>query len=238
MSIVAPGAAPDTLRLRFACPPWHDDHPDRLAIDRQLAPDHLARQIDAAVARLDLRPFFARYGGTGSAPYPPELLLRAVLSQARRSRHSPAAWHRDARECAPVRWRLRGCTPSRSAWYAFRDRVGPLLPALHQQTLAQALRAGLTPATRAAQDGTSVAANASRHRLLHETALGQRAEQLAAAVAADEHGQAPPAVPAAPQECVYVAGSGTDLRLSSGASAALREDVGAEALGDRGGTVA
>src|SRR5712691_163257 len=193
MSIVAAPAVPDITGARFISALWHDDHPERLALDRRLPADHLARQIDAMVARLDLGPLFACYGGTGSDPYPPDLLLRAVLFETRRGHHRPADWHHDAHECEPVRWLLRGCAPSRSCWYAFRDRVGPLLPALNQQPLAQAIRAGLTPATRGADDGTLVAAHASRHRLVNEATLCQRAQQLAAAVAADEGVKAPPA---------------------------------------------
>ena len=194
MSIVASAAPAGSARFRTA--PWPDDQPQRLDLDRRLAPDHLARQIDVAVARLDLRELCARYGGTGSAPYPPGLLLRVALYEARRGRHSPADWHRDAQECDPVRWLLRGCTPSRSCWYAFRDRAAAVLRALNRQPLAQALQGGLTPATRGAEDGTPVAANASRHHLLNQAALDKRAEQLAQARAADERGAAPPAVPA------------------------------------------
>ena len=43
--------------------------------------------------------------------------------------------------------RLRGSTVARSCWYAFRDRVAPLVPDFHRQVLALALDAGLTPAT-------------------------------------------------------------------------------------------
>jgi transposase len=196
MSVVPPGPWQSQPSSRCVPPPWPDDHPQRRAIAETLDPDHLARQIDAAVARLDLEPVFAAYGRTGSAPYAPDLLLRAALFETRRGHPSPAHWHRDARENAPLRWLLRGCMPSRSCWYAFRDRVGPLLPALEQQILAQAVGQGLTPAMRAAADGTLVAANASRHRLVNEATLEQRAGQLANAVAADARGEAPPAAPA------------------------------------------
>ena len=195
MPMLAPGPAADSAPPRFARPPWHDDHPERLALDRLLPPDHRARQVEAAVARLDLSPLRARYGATGSAPYPPELLVQAVLYETHCGRHGPAQWHRDARDCGPVRWLLRGCTPSRSAWYAFRDRLGPALDALNRQPLAQAVAAGLTPATRAAADGTPVAANASRHHLLKDAALAQRAAHLEQARAADDGGRAPAAVP-------------------------------------------
>ena len=195
MPIVAPAAAGDSVCACFAPAPWHPDHPDRLDIDRRLPSDHLARRIDTAVARLDLQPLHARYHGTGSAAHPPALLLRAVLYETQSGCPSPAQWHRDAYGCDPVRWLLGGVAPSRSAWYAFRDRVGPLLPALHQQILAQAVGAGLTPATRGAEDGTLVAANASRHRLVNATTLEQRAAQLQEAVAADVRSESPPTVP-------------------------------------------
>jgi transposase len=161
-----------------------------------LPPDHLARRVEAAVERLDLSAVLAAYAGTGSDPYPPALLLRAVLFETERGIHSPAAWHRDAQESEPLRWLLRGCTPSRTCWYAFRDRLAPLLTALNAQPLQQASAQGLTPATRGADDGTLVAANASRHHLLNEAKLDQRLEQLLAATAADAQGHSPATVPA------------------------------------------
>jgi len=170
---------------RFQASPWHDCHPGKLDLEQRLPPDHLARVIDQAVARLDLTGLRAAYHGTGSDAHPPERLLAVVLFEMRRGQHRPAAWHRDAAECEPVRWLLRGATVARSCWYAFRDRVGPLLQTLHQQVLRQALDAGLTAATRAAVDGTLVAANASRHKLLNAEALQRRAQQLAAALADD-----------------------------------------------------
>jgi transposase len=183
----------NSTRARCRTPPWHDDHPARRDIELRLAPDHLARTIDRAAARLDLSALRATYGRTGSEAHPPERLLRVVLYQTRRGRHSPADWHRDARECEPVRWLLRGAVVSRSCWYAFRDRVAPLLLDLNAQVLAQALAAGLTTATRAAQDGTLVAANASRHKLVNQAALEKRVAQLAVACANDR----PAAVPTA-----------------------------------------
>ena len=195
MPMVVPSVGDDTVRAAFAPIPWHLDHPDRLDLDRRLPPDHLARRIDGAVARLDLQPLRACYHGTGSPPHPPELLLRAVLYETYCGCHSPAQWHRDAHHGDPVRWLLNGVVPSRSAWYAFRDRVGPLLPALHQQVLAQACAAGLTPARRGAEDGTLGAALAARHRLVNTATLERRASQLGEAVAADARGEPPSAVP-------------------------------------------
>ena len=191
-----------TPRAHWAGAPWHDQHPERLALEQRLPPEHLARCLDQAVARLDLHDLVASYGGTGSAPYPPELLLRAVLFQTERGQHSPATWCRAARACEPMRWLLRGALPSRSCWYSFRDRLAPLLQPLNGQPLAQALAAGLTPATQAAADGTLIAANASRQRLLNEATLERRLQQLVDALAADSLSQGAasvcPAVPPVP----------------------------------------
>jgi transposase len=161
-------------RPHFAPPPWTDDDPRRQELGERLPDNHLARRIDQAVAGLDLSTIFAAYAGTGSPAHAPDLLLRAVLYEVQRGQHSPAAWHRDAHESEPVRWLLRGCTPARSCWYAFRDRVGPCLDELNRQVLHQAVTQGLTPATRGALDGTPIAANASRRKLVNAATLAER----------------------------------------------------------------
>jgi transposase len=200
LAIVASLVCFATAPVAFAPPPWTDDDPRRAELAQRLDDDHLARRLDQAVARLDLTPLWQSYAGTGSLPCRPDLMLRAVLYEVQRGRHSPAAWHRDAAETEPVRWLLRGGTPSRSCWYAFRDRVAPFLDAFHRQTLQQAVAGGLTPATRGAEDGTLVAANASRHKMVHAATPDKRAAALAAAVAADEGGAAAPAAAGAAVE--------------------------------------
>ena len=182
-------------RPRFAPPLWPDDDPRRLELERRLEPDHLARDLDRIVDRLDLSALHGGYGGVGSAAYRPDLLLKAVLYEVRRGRHSPAQWRRDARESEPVRWLLRGGEPSRSCWYAFRDRVAPHLGEWVGQVLAMAVGRGLTPAERGALDGTAVAADASRRRLVDEATLQRRIEELDRAEAADGGGAATAARP-------------------------------------------
>ena len=203
MPIVPPAAAAGTPQCRpFRPVPWHDDHPDRLELHHQLPHDHLARQIDAAVERLDLQPLRDLYRGTGSEAFSPDLLLRVVLYETRSGFHRPAVWHQHASEPGPVRWLLRGYQPSRTTWYNFRDRCGPLVDLLNAQALDQAQQADLTPACRGAQDGTTVAANASRHRLLNETTLDKRLQQLDQALLADTalpEPQAPAVGPQRPQ---------------------------------------
>src|SRR4051812_20415716 len=104
MSIVPPSPTANTPRTRFAPAPWHDQHPERLALEPRLPSDHLARRIEAAVARLHLDCLPTVSGGTGSPAHPPALLWRAVLFETQRGHHRPATWCRDATEGAPLRW--------------------------------------------------------------------------------------------------------------------------------------
>ena len=180
---------------RFAAPPWDADSLAWQLLDHDLPADHLARVIDHAVGHLDLTDLYAAYAGTGSRAHPPDLLLKAVLYELHSGRRRPAQWCRDAADSGPLRWLLRGCRPSRTAWYAFRDRVHDLDPLWNGQLLQQALTAGLTPARRIALDGTLVAAQASRHRLVNEETLHRRQAELQQARAADRQGQPPAVVP-------------------------------------------
>jgi hypothetical protein len=144
----------------------------------------------------------ARYRGRGSDPFPPARLLAVALYEVHHGHHSPAHWHRHAGEADPVRWLLCGLRPSRTAWYDFRDRIGPGLLALAQQAVRQAVAAGLTPANRAAVDGTSLAANSTRHKMLGEASLARRLGQLRQAAAAGRPaapaGEGPPPAAAPP----------------------------------------
>jgi transposase len=209
VSILSTGPDPNTPDPRFYDPPWHDDHPNKCDIERRLEPDHRARLIDEAVGRLDLSALRHSYGGTGSQAHPPEQLLRAVLYEVRNGYHSPAQWYRHARENEPVRWLLRGCEVARSCWYEFRDRLQPLLLELNQQPLVEAVEGDLTPATRGALDGTLIAANASRHKVVTQATLHKRLEQLLAACAAD-----------APQPAAAEAGLATEAPAGSPPAAA------------------
>src|SRR5438093_588929 len=93
---------------------WHDASLAWHEIDAKLPSDHLARVIERGVMSLDLAPLRAAYKGTGSPAYPPERLLAVVLYDMQCKRLSPSQWCQDARENLPVRWLLRGLTPSRT----------------------------------------------------------------------------------------------------------------------------
>jgi transposase len=155
------------------------------AWDRQLAADAIARLVVEALPSLDLGPLWESYSGRGSLPYSPALLLAVVLVEKQRGRMSPSQWHRDQKDSVALLWVGQGIQPARSVWYEFRDRLAPFLDAWNEQVLRRAREQGLTDGSEAATDGTLIAACASRHRLLNQSQITSRLEQLDAACAQD-----------------------------------------------------
>ena len=168
----------------FTTPLWTTESEEWQAIDDRLPADHLARRIVNAVDMLDLGPLWESYLGVGKKALPPDLLLKAVLYEMHSKRPSPAQWTKDARENEPVRWLLFGLEPSRAHWYDFRDRLAPFWDGWNAHVLQQAIQEEMTTATRVAVDSSTVAANASRRKLLNEEHLQQRRQVI------DEHLQA------------------------------------------------
>jgi transposase len=181
---------------RFKQPPWNEESPEWQEIEQFLEPNDLARRIDRGVDGLDLWCLLCLYKGHGKYPYRPDLLLKVVLYEIRRGCPSPTQWHEDLRHHKVVQWLARGMIPSLSQLYNFRDRVGVLVDQWNAQILHEAVEAGWTDAATGCQDGTFIAANASRHRKVKEETLGRHLDQLMEAIAADEQGQEPAERPA------------------------------------------
>lgn len=172
---------------RFATPPWNRQSPEWCAIDQKLDADHLARKIARLVdEELDLGPLFASYKGVGKLPYPPDLLLKLALYEHQIGRPQPTQWFKDLKENTTVQWQVFGILPARSVLYEFRDRVQPYLEDLNRQVLHTAIEEEHTTASTGALDGTFVAANASRHRLVTLETVEQRLEVLNQEIARDE----------------------------------------------------
>jgi transposase len=163
----------------FLEPPWTTESPDWQRLDRKLDPDHRARQINRLVdEELDLRPLFQSYSGRGSAPHRPDLLIKMLLYEHDRGMTQPTKWHRDLCENEPLQWLLMGSVPSLTSLYEFRDRLSRFLPQWNSTVIGQAIAEGHTEAEVASLDGSTVAANASRHHLLNLETLDRRIEQL------------------------------------------------------------
>jgi len=187
------GAKPET---HFAQPPWTEQSTPWRQIDQRLPADHLAREIRGAMPRLDLTPLYASYAGRGKAAHRPDLMLAIVLFELRRGQRKPSQWYQDTQENCALWWLGFGMRPSRSCWYEFRERIGPYVDTLNAHVLHQAVDEELSRGERGALDGSAVAANASRRRLINGERLQQRLEQLDAVRQADVQGEMPAEVPA------------------------------------------
>jgi hypothetical protein len=134
---------------------------------------------------LDLAPLWNSYTVGGTDALRPDLMLTIVLVEMWSGRRRPSQWYRDALENIALQWAGFGIRPSRSTWYNFRDRVGSFLDGWFAESLDFARQQGITPGTRGALDGSFVAANASRHRLLNQERLEKRSAELATIAAAE-----------------------------------------------------
>ena len=117
-----------------------------------------------------------------------------VLYQYLKGNQSPATWYEEAKLNEAMQWLGRGYVPARRTWYDFRDRVGKFIDQLHEQIIARALDQGLDP-TVGVQDGTAVAACASRHRMVNRSTLEKRVEQLESALKGEFDEELPRWVP-------------------------------------------
>ena len=186
---------PRKRKVQFAEPPWNERSSEWQVRDQQVPVDHPAREVVEAMRQLDLTPLYALYLGAGVPPIRPDLMLAVVLIEVRSGRPRPSQWFRDAKENIVVQWAGFGIQPSRTSWYNFADRIAPLLEHWTAVVLQLARRHGVTQAERMSLDGTSVAANASRHRLVNEATVEQRSTELESVCQADAINQLPQSVP-------------------------------------------
>lgn len=149
-----------------------------MQIGQKLPENDHARIVERQVDRLDRSEVDLLYHGVGKDAYDPIILLKMVLYQYLKGRRSPASWEEEARLNEAMQWLGRGYAPARTTWYDFRDRVGGVIEELNQQLLQQAIDQEHLDPTTAAQDGTSIAACASRHRMVNQQTLDRRRQLL------------------------------------------------------------
>lgn len=155
-----------------------EDDPRWKQIDAKLRQDDHARIVDRQVNRLRRDVVDELYQGLGKDAYDPIVLLKVVLYEYLKGRRSPATWEEEARINEAAQWLARGYTPARRTWYDFRDRIGDVAEELHQQLVQTAIAQRHLDPTTAAQDGTFIAACASRHRMVNQETLQKRQQLL------------------------------------------------------------
>jgi transposase len=135
------------------------------------------------------------YRGSGSEPYDPIPLLKMVLFQYLKGIQSPAKWYDEADLNEAMQWLGRGYKPARRTWYDFRDRLSKVIEQVHRQIVTRAIAEKHLDPTTGVQDGTTVAACASRHRTVTQATLDQRSGQLAQIIKGEFEGDLPGWVP-------------------------------------------
>ena len=180
-----------------------------MALDRELDPHHPVREIARLVdEELNLDVLRRTYAGRGSRPHRPELLLKLVLYEHSQGQPQPVQWMRDLEVNKAVQWLVYGMRPSQTTLYEFRDRVQPVLRDLNEQAIRTAIDEGHTDGSCGALDGTTVPANATRHRMVNLATVNKRLEILDQEIAELE--QAEELTPAIePDECALPVPPGT-----------------------------
>lgn len=159
-----------------------EGHPRWKEIDEKLGPDDVARVVERQVNQLDREAVDQLYRGVGRTPFDPVILLKMVLYQYLKGRQSPATWYEEARLNEAMQWLGRGYHPARRTWYEFRDRLGKVVEQLHEQVIQNAISQDHLDPTVGVQDGTFVAACASRHRMVTRRQLHKRQQLLASVI--------------------------------------------------------
>ncbi len=130
--------------------------------------DHLVHFVMDAMELIDVREAGVNERGTGSAQYPPRLLLGLLVYSYATGMFSSRQIERASYENVAVRLLCADTHPDHDTLCAFRRKNGALLHRAFAQVLELAAGCGILKAggVRVAIDGTKVLANASKHTAL------------------------------------------------------------------------
>lgn len=114
------------------------------------------------------------YSGRGSKPHDPRPLLKFVVYQHMLGKTEPTHWADELASDRNAQWLAFGMRISRTAMYNFRDRIEPIIEKLYAQVVDFSVEQGLIDPKRASLDGTYIAANTSRGKLLNLRKIEKR----------------------------------------------------------------
>ena len=169
-------------KTRFRPFPLPEDSQRWKEIGGKLDENDLGKIVERQVNMLGRHVLDELYRGCGSLAYDPTAMLKMVLYQYLKGNRSPARWWREAGLHEVMQWLGRGYAPARRTWYEFRDRLEGCIEGLHRQLIDRGMQEGHLDPSVGVQDGTSVAACASRHRMINEATLRKRRALLAAVI--------------------------------------------------------
>ena len=153
------------------------------SVDEWLPEKHLARFVVEVIDGLDLRGMRGSYRGSGSASYPPSLLLGILVYGYATGVFSSRKLERASYDSVAFRFIAANQHPDHDTIAAFRRRFLQEIEGLFVQVLAVAREMGVLKMGTVALDGTKIHANASRHSALSYEHAGRIEAQLKAEVA-------------------------------------------------------
>ncbi len=153
------------------------------SVDEWLPEKHLARFVVEVIDGLDLRVMRGSYRGSGSASYPPSLLLGILVYGYATGVFSSRKLERASYNSVAFRFIAANQHPDHDTIAAFRRRFLQEIEGLFVQVLAVAREMGVLKMGTVALDGTKIHANASRHSALSYEHAGKIEAQLKAEVA-------------------------------------------------------
>jgi len=152
------------------------------SLDDWLPEDHLARFVVEVVEGLDTEELERAYGGGGSAPYHPKMLLALLFYGYATGVFSSRKLERSTYDSVAFRFIAANTYPDHDTIAAFRRRFLSQLVGLFVQILEVAHGMELVKLGRVSLDGTKVKANASRHSALSWGHANRIEKQLKAEV--------------------------------------------------------
>ncbi len=153
------------------------------SVDEWLPEKHLARFVVEVIDGLDLRVMRGSYRGSGSASYPPSLLLGILVYGYATGVFSSRKLERASYDSVAFRFIAANQHPDHDTIAAFRRRFLQEIEGLFVQVLEVAREMGVLKMGTMALDGTKIHANASRHSALSYEHAGKIEAQLKAEVA-------------------------------------------------------
>lgn len=128
--------------------------------------NNLARFVVEIMEQLDTSPIEQAYGGGGSPPYPPKMMLALLFYSYAKGIFSSRKIERATYEQIPVLFITGGTHPDHDSINTFRKRFLKELSDLFVQLLQIAHGMGILKLGDISMDGTKIKANASKHKAM------------------------------------------------------------------------
>lgn len=142
------------------------DQPFSIPVQEWLERDHLARFIVSLVEGLDVSALEAAYGGGGSPPYPPKMMLAVLFYGYVTGVFSSRKLERATYEAIPFIYITGNTHPDHDSINTFRKRFLGEMEDLFTQILVRAYGFGVLRLGDVSLDGTKIHANASQPKAM------------------------------------------------------------------------